>query len=179
MASRRPHHLGPTSQSQRVARIQSRYAPVAHASLRLHHRNDALYARADDPNPSRPYWLDGQRLCNRLPKRPTSTDLRLLQATLRSSHQPVDRFDPRRRDHVARVLHRSRKEPIGSYPRTLPSLAHPPPNLDQRGTRSPEAYGSSRLENRFDRYHLRSLTWKSRPRKNTRSNLRRSGKSHR
>ena len=60
---------------------------------------------------TRPDRLDGQRLVPGVPQRQAADAVRLFPAALRPGHQPRDRLDPRRSDHVAGVLHRARSEP--------------------------------------------------------------------
>ena len=58
-----------------------------------------------------PDRLDGQRQLPGGAQRQAAAAVRLLQAALRAGHQPGDRLDPGRGDHVAGVLHRPRAEP--------------------------------------------------------------------
>ena len=103
---------------------------------------------------ARPARLHGQRRGARGALRQAAHALRLFQAALRAGHQPGHRLDPRRSDHVARVLHRARGEPAGGDRAPRAPAARAPSHPVQRGTRRPGAHRRTRLARANPGHHV-------------------------
>ena len=106
-----------------------------------------------------------------VPQRQAADALRLLQAALRAGHQSADRFDPRRSDHVAGVLHRARAEPARDDRGARPSAARAASDPDERAAGGAQAHGPSRLEDA----RRSTSPW---PRAKATAGLHRSARSH-
>ena len=119
-------------------------------------RNDAVHAAAAGPRAARSGRLDGQRLgAGVLSDKPRMLYDYFKQLFAQVTN-PADRFDPRRSDHVARVLHRARGEPARDDAGARASAAH----CRIRSCRTKKLAAlkhiePSRLEVAHDRHHLR------------------------
>ena len=98
----------------------------------------------------RPGGLNGERRVPGLPLRQAADALRLFPTAFCASHKSGDRLDPRRSDHVARVLRWPRAKPARNYGRACAPTAAPPSNSLERATGRDQGHEPSRMAHKDD-----------------------------
>ena len=120
MAVAPDRHRGPGPGAVSAA-AQPRNRHQTPAAVRLHARGSAAAARADGRAGRGAARLDGHRHVAGGVVGSSAHALRLLQAGLRTGHQPAARRHPRGARHVDGVDDRARGQPARSTPRVVPA----------------------------------------------------------
>ncbi len=108
-----PHQARRPAGTDRASRREHDTAARSPAGIRLYAGGPQVHPRPDGAERRRRDRFDGQRQPARRALRQEQAALQLLQTALRAGHQSTDRPDPRRSRDVARILHRTKAEPLG------------------------------------------------------------------